>query len=346
MKEINLMLLGPGQVGKKFIEYFKNNKEKLATKYELDLNFVGIFDSKSGIVNLKGINLDTFKSEMSNEIDPISFVQKVNKPLVAIDTSASLETYKVMDEVLKHDGFVVMSNKKPLSEDINIFDSLYTKYGNRLYFETTVGAGLPIISTIQELMDTGDEILNISGCFSGTLGYIFSLLQEGKNFSDAILEAKNMGYTEPDPRDDLSGLDVARKGLILNRLMGGRISLTDIELPSLYLADMNKLSVERFCLDVSSLNGKYKELVNEATGKGQVIKYVVDVNKDTCKIGVRNIDSKSDIGGLNGPDNICVIKTRRYNKNPLVIKGPGAGLDVTATGVFGDLVKIVKILSI
>ena len=343
MKEISIVHLGPGKVGKTFIHYFGDNKKEIGEKYNVKLNFVGIFDSNRGYINYKGIDLTNYEKKMNRDDNCMKIIKNIKPPFILVDTTASSKTHETIKMGLQAGGFAVMSNKKPMSENIEIFDYLNT---NKTYFETTVGAGLPIISTIKELLDTGDKIERIQGCFSGTLGYIFSLLQNGVNFSEAVVKAKNNGYTEPDPRDDLSGMDVARKGLILNRILGGRLSLEDIKLPVLYPPEMNKLSVDDFMKNIVCLDDDYINLNKEEKEKKETIRYVVDVDKEKCLVEMKRVDLSSDIGGLNGPDNICVIKTRRYDKYPLVVKGPGAGLGVTATGVLGDLIKAVKIMSI
>lgn len=347
MKNLNLINLGPGKVGKTFLHQFFINKSAIEKKYSLKLKLLGVFNSTGGKYQKQGINKNEITKSFGNQN-----INKRNKdilktplPFVLIDTTASDETKSLLIKVLKKDGFVITSNKKPLSSDLKTFISLF-KYRNRLFFETTVGAGLPIISTIQELIETGDKVLEIQGCFSGTLGYIFSLLQQGKKFSEAVIEAKKKGFTEPDPRDDLSGLDVARKALILSRILGRNLSLNEIKLTPLYPKNLDNLSVEEFLEKISSLDSYYYRLMMKARNNNKTLRFIAKINRKFCLVGLNQVDLNSDIGQLDGPDNIIVIRTKRYFKNPLVIKGPGAGPEVTAAGVFGDLLKIIKIVSL
>ena len=342
MKTINLIHLGPGNVGTTFLRQLRENQKKIENQYDIKINLTAIFNSK-GKVNLdkQGQNL----IEILDNSQRDQLILKTALPLIFIDTTASNETNLIIEKVLKKGGFVVMSNKKPLSSDLKIFKKIF-KYKNNLFFETTVGAGLPIIAAVKELLETGDEIIEIQGCFSGTLGYIFSLLQKGKKFSQAVIEAKQKGFTEPDPRDDLSGLDVARKALILKRLIGGNASLDQIVLSPLFPKQLKKISVEEFLKNICILDKKYDDMIKKSIKKNKTLRFIAQISKKECQVRLTEVDLTSDIGNLNGPDNIAIIKTKRYYNNPLVIKGPGAGLEVTAGGVFGDLLKIIKIISL
>ena len=236
-----------------------------------------------------------------------------------------------------------MANKKPLAGKLKDFKDLHGIGDQRLFYEVVVGAGLPVIQTLKNLIATGDEIIEIKGCFSGTLGFIFSRLDEGKLFSEAVLEAKKNGFTEPDPRDDLSGLDVARKALILSRIIGGqKTELRDIRLTGLYPKNMQKLNFDDFLKRLKDLDVVYKERIMRARKKNKVLRYIARINPLRCSVGLEEGSVLSDIGGLKGSDNLIVCKTKRYFNNPLVIKGPGAGRDVTAAGVFADVLLIAK----
>lgn len=352
---LNILLLGPGNVGKTFLRQFTENRSQIEKRYSINVKVIGIIGRNKYSFDLKGIDLRKTQqiSSSKNNVDSSDksvletqkLVNKCPRPFVVIDTTASDKTYPILINALRTDGFVILANKKPLSSDLQKFNGLF-KFNKRLFFETTVGAGLPVISTLTELLETGDEIISIRGCFSGTLGFIFTLLKSGATFSDAIREARKQGLTEPDPRDDLSGLDVARKVLILNRIIGKNLSLTDVKLQCLYPQQMTKLTPEEFIENIHAADNKYNELINNAQKKNRSLKYVAEIDKENCRIGIKEFDNSSDIGSLAGTANIIIIKTKRYNKNPLVIKGPGAGLEVTAAGIMGDLIKIVKTLSI
>lgn len=342
MKTINLVHLGPGHVGTVFLQQLRENQKEIENQYDIKINLAAIFNSK-GKVNIDKQGQNLIKTLDNNQ--RAELILKTSLPLIFIDTTASNETNSIIEKVLKMGGFVIMSNKKPLSSDLKIFKKLF-KYKNNLFFETTVGAGLPIIATVKELLETGDEIIEIQGCFSGTLGYIFSLLQKGENFSQAVIEAKEKGFTEPDPRDDLSGLDVARKALILKRLISGNTSLNQISLSPLFPKQLEEIPVEEFLKSITTLDKKYNDMIKKSIQKNKTLRFVARISKKDCQVKLTEVDLTSDIGNLNGPDNIVVIKTKRYYNNPLVIKGPGAGLEVTAGGVFGDLLKIIKIISL
>ena len=327
MRTLNIIHLGPGRVGKTFLDQLTTNKVKIEKQYNIRLKILAVFDSKSNDITVK------------------ERITAAPLPLVFIDTTASDKTTTAIGKALRKGGFVVMSNKKPLASNQKTFDSLF-RYRNKLFFETTVGAGLPIINTIRELIESGDEILEIQGCFSGTLGYIFSLLQKGRKFSQAVFEAKEKGFTEPDPRDDLSGLDLARKALILARLIDSKISLEDIKITPLFPQKLSNLSVNDFMKKITLLDKKYNKMMNRSKKNKKTLRFVAKVNKRSCSVGLTEADLESDVGQLDGPDNIAVIKTKNYSKNPLVIKGPGAGPQVTAGGIFGDLLRVIKIVSL
>ena len=299
-----------------------------------------LFRSKNGIPASTAHSFKEHALPVSYD-EVASLVGTQQKPFVLIDTSASAETYKLIEIALQAGGFVVSSNKKPFSSEYALFDQLQ-KYKHHVYFETTVGAGLPIISTIRDLIETGDEIVEMSGCFSGTLGFLFTKLGQHMPFSQAVNLAKEQGYTEPDPRDDLSGLDVARKALILSRCIGIPRELSEISLSSLFASSMASGRVEDFMLKIKTLDEEYAQKMVEAAKRGNTYKYVARITRKTCTVGMQEVAQSSDIGSLRGPDNIVVIKTKRYFENPLVIKGPGAGLEVTAAGVFGDVLKIIR----
>jgi len=225
-QELSMIHLGPGNVGSVFIKQVTKQKALLAKRYGVTVSFTGIFNSKN-----------------SDQAMPL--LKSAKPPFVIVDTTASDTTDQLLYYALKKGGYAILSNKKPLSSDQRIFDKLY-RYKNRLFFETTVAAGLPVISTLKELLETGDEILEIQGCFSGTLGYIFSELEHNKTFSDVIIKAMESGFTEPDPRDDLSGIDVLRKAIILKRILGSKIERSHVSLQSLVPKTLLQISVANF----------------------------------------------------------------------------------------------------
>lgn len=323
MKQLSIIHLGVGKVGSVVLEQILAREGKIKKDLGVRLKYVAKFNSKNS----------------PDEI--LSAIEKVKLPFVLIDTTASDQTFEYIARALKRGGYAVLANKKPLSGSQKDFDLLQKLGGNRLFFESTVGAGLPLIRPLKDFLETGDEILEIQGCFSGTLGFLFSELDRGVLFSKAIMQAKEYGYIEPDPRDDLSGMDVARKALILARLMGQKIEVDQVGLSPLYPSTLGSLSPEGFLEKVHTLDNEYAQKVKSAAKNNKVLRFVAKVNH-VCEVGLKEMDADGEIGSLYGTDNIFVIKTKRYFKNPLVVKGPGAGIEVTAAGVFSDILAVAK----
>ena len=207
-------------------------------------------------------------------------------------------------------------------------------------WETTVGAALPVIVTLNRLVSSGDEVRRITGTFSGTLGYVMTGLQEGKPFSAIVREAHRLGYTEPDPRDDLGGVDVARKALILARGLGWRLNLADVEVQGLYPASMDGLTVAEFMDALPQLDEQFQLRVAEATAAGMVLRFAAQVEDGVCRVGPTLVSASSPLGRLSGTDNLVEFTTRWYNPNPLVVQGRGAGTDATAAGVLSDIIEL------
>lgn len=327
MKNLYILHLGIGKVGKEVVKQIALQKKEIKKKLKISLVYSKYFNSKNS------------EEEINNAI------QQTALPFVLIDTTASDKTIPYIIKALKRGGFAVLANKKPLSSMQETFDLLHKLGRERLFYECVVGAGLPVVCLLKDLIMTGDEIVEIQGCFSGTLGFLFSQLNNGNSFSKAVLEAKKKGFTEPDPRDDLSGKDVARKALILARLIGQKIELKNIKLGALYPEEMHNLSQEDFLKNIRKLDIFYKEKTEKARRENKVLRFVAKVSYEKCSVGLLEVDGLSDIGSLTGQDNIIAIKTKRYFDNPLVIKGPGAGIGVTASGVFSDVLTIARMIN-
>jgi homoserine dehydrogenase len=280
---------------------------------------------------------------------------------VVVDCTATTETVPALLFALERKYKVVLANKKPLTIDQEVYNRLTragatgvsaggevvaTRHAGRCRWETTCGAALPVVSTLNRLVACGDPVSRIAGAFSGTLGFVMSGLQAGQPFSAVVREAHRLGYTEPDPRDDLGGLDVARKALILARGLGWRLEMGDIQVRGLYPAEMDSLSVSEFLAGLPQLDADFRDRVDLAAAEGKVLRYAATVEagetstSGRCRVGLTAVPAGSPLGRLEGTDNLVEFHTRWYNPNPLVVQGRGAGADVTASGVLSDIVEL------
>lgn len=354
MKTFYLFHLGLGNVGQELANEIIKQVDFLRDNYLLNLKYCGLFNSKVGYYDREGykkeqlINIlnrikNNKKNERTND-EILNIISEIHQPFILIDTTASDKTLPIIFSSLARGGYAVISNKKPLSMQQEQYDLLHQLGNERLFYETTVGAALPVISVLKTFLDTGDEILEINGCFSGTLGFICSSLENGESFSESVTNAKKLGFTEPDPRDDLSGKDVGRKALILARMLGQKIEMENIQLQAMYPDSYNKYSVGEFMTNIRNLDQEFMNKFQQASKKGNTFRYVAKITQNSVKVALTEVSKNSDLGSLKGPDNIVVFKTSRYLNNPLVIKGPGAGAEVTASGVFGDILAIARIV--
>ncbi|KAF5930173.1 hypothetical protein HYC85_031046 [Camellia sinensis] len=304
------------------------------------------------LVKLKGSSLLTLGNsgqckvfsnpEAMGKIIDVATLLGRSTGLAFIDCSASSETIGVLNQVVDLGCCVVMANKKPLTSSMEDYDKLLA-YPRRIRHESTVGAGLPVIASLNRVLSCGDPVHHIIGSLSGTLGYVMSEVEDGKPFSQVVKSAKSRGYTEPDPRDDLSGMDVARKALILARLLGQRIDLDNIKVESLCPEEMgpNIMHVEDFLVNGLPLLDKgIQERVEKASSNGNVLRYVCVIEDSRCEVGIQELPKNSPLGRLRGSDNVLEISSRCYNQQPLVIQGAGAGNDTTAAGVLADILDI------
>jgi homoserine dehydrogenase len=343
---IHVLQLGVGNVGRALVGQILSERAELKSRRNLEIVFCGLFNVNTGAFSTAGLTADQINSfpDSAGHEDPATAIAQMPKPFVVVDATSSAATLPLLQSALRRGGAAVLANKKPLAGLQSDFDALMRAGKNRLYFETTVGAGLPIISTLRDLIITGDKIERMTGCFSGTLGYIFSEIEAGRPYSQAVSAAKAHGYTEPDPRDDLSGIDVMRKVIILARLTGRRLEPDTVTLEGIFPDSMAKLSVDEFMSKIPKLDEEFEARSCNAKAQGNVLRYTASVTPKSCVVKLEAVPKNSDIGSLNGPDNIVVIQTERYHDNPLIIKGPGAGANVTAAGVFADIIKAAEVL--
>ncbi|XP_010251638.1 PREDICTED: uncharacterized protein LOC104593475 isoform X1 [Nelumbo nucifera] len=377
MKTIPLILMGCGGVGRQLIQHIVSCRS-LHAKQGVLLRVVGVCDSKSVVVAsdvfTRGLD-DAFLTEIcrvkssgsslsilgskGGECQIFSNLESVKKVvdiashlgrttgLTFVDCSASSETIEILNQAVDLGCCIVLANKKPLTSPMEDYEKLVS-HPRHIRHESTVGAGLPVITSLNRLLASGDPVHRIIGSLSGTLGYVMSEVEDGKPFSQVVTEAKCLGYTEPDPRDDLGGMDVARKALILARLLGARLNLDDIKVESLYPAEMgpDKMSLEDFLSSgLSSLDEGIDERVKVASSKGNVLRYVCVIDGSRCHVGIQELPKDSPLGRLKGSDNVLEVYSRCYSKQPLVIQGAGAGNDTTAAGVLADILDIQDLFS-
>jgi aspartokinase/homoserine dehydrogenase 1 len=355
-KTVSIGVLGPGLVGGTLLDQIASALPHLREKFNLDLRVRAIGASKKMLLDEQRIDLgkwrDALKKGVAMDTDKlVDHVQTDYLPhSVLIDCSASQAVADRYAEWLKRGIHVITPNKRAHSGPIAYYQELKRlSRGSRTHFlyEATVGAGLPVVQTLKDLVETGDEIRSISGIFSGTLAYLFNVFDGTRSFSDIVRDAKSRGYTEPDPRDDLSGTDVARKAVILAREAGLTLELADIAVESLVPAALAKASVEEFMKRLPDFDAPMAERLAAAKKSGKVLRYVanIDVGAKTAKVGLEAFAPSHPFANISLTDNIVQFVTGRYCDNPLIVRGPGAGPAVTAGGIFADLLRLCSMLT-
>lgn len=343
MEQLNILHFGVGNVGNTIVHLIADNQKKIRDTLSLDLKYCGFFTSGEGYYYTLGFPLEKTREYRNQYFSSTAkeAVEKIPLPFVVLDTTASEDTVPLLMRALQRGGYLVMSNKKPLSSSQAHFNSLHEVPRRRVMYETTVGAGLPVIQTLRNLLWTGDEILEIKGCFSATLDFVCSAIDEGMSFSDAVKKAQLLGHTEPDPREDLSGIDVARKALILCRVMGRAMELEDIKLKTFYPSSLSRdIPLPEFMTKLAESDSHFAKLFNEAKKNNNTLRYIATINKEGVTVELKEVPKDSIFGQLKGPDNLVVFKTKMYNEHPMIIRGPGGGVEVTASGVLADILSI------
>ena len=350
---LNLFICGTGTVGGSLIEQIRCQQQKLMQERGLKLKVVGIADGHSALFTRAGIDLASYREEMEEKGIPSSAAVLHDEIIgmnifnsVFVDCTASAEVASLYKEFLMHNISVVAANKIAASSDYSIYSELKQiarRRGVKFLFETNVGAGLPIINTINDLINSGDKILKIEAVLSGTLNYIFNKISANVPFSQTIKMAQEERYSEPDPRIDLSGKDVIRKLVILAREAGYKLEQTDVEKHLFVPSDFFEGPLEEFWKKVPSLDADFEARRRKLESENKRWRFVAKLENGKGSVSLQEVDSKHPFYGLEGSNNIILLTTERYKEYPMMIQGYGAGASVTAAGVFADIMSIANI---
>lgn len=350
LRPVPIVLLGLGNVGSTLLRQILETRQEVAQRRGLRLIPVALADISGLIGNPNGLPEETLQNalqtvssgdllETMGSVQPLADVAAFLRPgVILADLTASPKTIPTLYAALEAKCGLTLANKIPLaaswSEARPFFEYPLLRY------EVTVGAGLPVIATLHYLLDTGDRVIRIEGCLSGTLGYLCAELERGTPYSQAVKQAQALGYTEPNPRDDLSGKDVARKALILARTAGWPLEEEDLIVEPLYPEKLAQASREEFLAALPALDEEYAARFAQAQTEGKTLRYVAEIGPDGGKVGLTAVPRDTPLGALRGPANFISLRTARYDETPLVISGPGAGREVTAAGVLWNLLEL------
>lgn len=349
---LSLLQVGKGTVGATLIEQVREQRPSVLKRLGVDLVYAGIAGRQAGAFEPGGIDLSRWRQTV--EAGPGAGGTKslaeaggtLAGPAILVDATAEEGMAGVYCDAFAAGLHVVTCNKKPLAGPLAEYRRVQeaARATRRFWlYEVTVGAGLPVISTLRELLDSGDKLASIEGCFSGTLNFLCASLDGGGKFSEVLARARELGYTEPDPRDDLAGQDVARKALILAREAGLEIEPPDVHLEPFCPID-RRGDVEKFLAKTSTRDAALAQRWKDAAARSKRLRYVASVGGG-CAAALKEVPAGSALGGLSGPDNVFVFRTSRYAERPLVVTGPGAGPAVTAAGAFGDILKVARAIA-
>lgn len=350
-KLLNVFLVGTGLIGNSLINMIREQFDKLAKENLLEVNVVAVANSKKMLFGDDGLDPKSCVDDMKlkgEDMTMAGFVERMNKlnlpNSIFVDCTSSEEVTAFYETILSANISIVTPNKKANSgamEKYMLLKQTAFKRGVKFLYETNVGAGLPVINTLNDLLLSGDKVISIEGVMSGTLNFIFSSFTGEKKFSEVVKDAKAKGYTEPDPRDDLSGMDVARKILILSRETGIPFELGDVDVQNLVPKDcQGDTSVDQFFKDLEKHNDYFEKLRVDAAAKKEKLRYMAVLRDGKVKVMLGSVNDQHPFYSLSGSDNIILLTTERYHERPMVIRGPGAGAAVTAAGVFADVIRI------
>jgi len=347
-RRTSVVLLGVGQVGRALLRLILDRNEKM--KNDAVINVVGIADSRAALIDEDRLLQETLGEalrikemggtleELSGALAPSEITSALTPGTILVDVTASNDTAPLLRSALSRGCGIVLANKRPLatawSKAEAFFSHPYVRY------EATVGAGLPVISTLRNLLSCGDSFTSINGVLSGTLGYMCSQMERGASYSQALLSARQLGYTEPDPREDLLGMDVARKALILARSASWPLEPDEINVEPMFPDSLRDMTVDEFLAEVHTLDQEYARLVSESQKAGRSLRYVANIDGATAEVGLKQVEKDAPLGILNDAENSVIFRTQFYDEMPITISGPGAGPLVTAAGVLGDILDL------
>lgn len=353
-KHLAVIVVGVGNIGSTLLRQLHQQRSFLASE-GFDVRVCGITDSKRFLLDAGGIDLTTWREKLNKspqKMSPAGFARQIARlefiNAVLVDCTASSEIVDAYPEFVNANLHIVTPNKKanvlPWKRYSALMDLMKNRQKHFLY-EANVGAGLPVISTLTDLIASGDQIVKVEGIFSGTLSYLFNHFDGTRPFSEFVKEAHQLGFTEPDPREDLSGGDVGRKLLILARHLGMKLDMKDIDVENLIAPSLRSGSFsDEFFSRFSRFDAAIKRRLQKARTHGAVLRYVGTLRGREATAELKEIPMNHPFAGTKGSDNIIAITTQRYSRTPLVVQGPGAGADVTAMGVFSDILKLLHYL--
>ena len=348
---LDVILLGCGNVGAELLAQIQRQQESLKQQ-QIGLRVRAIANSRKLLHSAESINLDNWQEQIQVNGDAYTFddvialQQKYGllNPVI-VDCSSNPELGLQYANFLRAGFHVVAANKKANTDSQAYYEEMRLAANDnfrKFLYETNVGAGLPLLDNLQSLIRSGDTLQGFQGILSGSLSLIMGLLQDGLSFSEAVMKAKNLGFTEPDPRDDLSGMDVARKLLIIAREVGLQMELSDIEVEALTPASFNDLSIDEMLLALPNLNDDMLKRIDVAKAENKILRYVGSLKDGKCRVGIEAVPATDPLSGVRDGENVLVLNTNYYNPIPLVLRGYGAGAAVTAAGVFGDILRTIR----
>jgi aspartokinase/homoserine dehydrogenase 1 len=350
-KVLNMFLAGTGLIGNTLLKMIGRQREHLSAQNAIEINLVGVSNSRKMLFDEHGIDPSTALDRLltdGTQLDEVVFREKIKglnlSNSIFVDCTSSESVADYYKELLNANISIVTPNKKANSGNYSRYTDLKAaaqKRGVKFLYETNVGAGLPIINTLNDLLLSGDKVIRVEAVLSGTLNFIFSSFSLGKHFSTIVDEARAKGFTEPDPRDDLNGMDVGRKILILAREAGIKLEFDKVQIENLVPAELQKVkSVDEFMKLLPKYDAHFEKLRSDAAAQGEKLRYMAVLDETGVKTQLAGVGQQHPFYSLAGSDNIILITTERYNERPMVIRGPGAGAEVTAAGVFADIIRI------